>query len=249
MARLGTSPDPSHAGGDPPAPQHVAIIMDGNGRWANQRSMPRLKGHREGAKSARMAIEECIRHNIQYLTLYAFSSENWNRSPDEVNGLMELLQYYIAKELDELKANGVRFRAMGDLTRLAPKVLNKVKRAEVETQDNDRLMLNVALSYGSRQEMIQAIRNLENPESITEENFADLLYTRGIPDPDLLIRTGGEQRISNFLLWQCAYTELYFTECLWPDFDTKAFQDALDDFARRERRFGKAQDSTLAASA
>ncbi len=227
---------------------HLAIIMDGNGRWANQRSMPRLKGHREGAKSARIAIEECIRHHIQYLTLYAFSSENWNRSPDEVNGLMELLQYYITKELGELKQNGVRFRAMGDLTRLEPKVLNKVKRAEIETQDNERLMLNVALSYGSRQEMIQAIRSMDDPSSITEEDFSNLLYTRGIPDPDLLIRTGGEQRISNFLLWQCAYTELYFTETLWPDFDADAFQAALEDFTRRERRFGKAEDRAKAAA-
>lgn len=229
--------------------KHIAIIMDGNGRWANQRNKPRLAGHKQGAEAARAAIESCGEHGIKYLTLYAFSSENWNRSPDEVSGLMELLQFYIGKELQMLKENGIRVRAIGDLSRLDDKVRAKVEKAETETADNDTLMLNIALSYGSRQEMIHAIKQIDNSSDITEDSFSKLLYTKDIPDPDLLIRTGGEQRISNFLLWQCAYTELYFTDTLWPDFDKGDFTKAVENFANRERRFGRAEDTLQAVSA
>jgi undecaprenyl diphosphate synthase len=227
-------------------PRHVAIIMDGNGRWAAARRLPRVAGHREGARAVRRSIEAAIRQGVAWLTLYAFSSENWRRSADEVSDLTALLRYYLRNELAELRAKGIRLRFIGDSSRFDADIQRDLQEAERTTSDNTRLNLVVALSYGSRAEIVAAARAMADAaragsldlDRADEVAFASFLFTAGIPDPDLLIRTSGEQRLSNFLLWQAAYAEFVFLDVLWPDFDAGHFAAALAEYARRERRFG-----------
>jgi undecaprenyl diphosphate synthase len=230
-------------------PTHVAIIMDGNGRWAKARHLPRTAGHKKGADSLRRTLDACRDAGVKYLTVYAFSSENWKRPKDEIQDLMQLLKHYLDKELPELKKNHICLRFIGDFSPLDVEMQQRIKHAMQETAANSSFTLTVALSYGSRQELTRAMRALAQQveagtlrsEQINEETIAAALDTANIPEPDLLIRTGGEQRISNFLLWQSAYTEFYFTDTLWPDFDSTHLQEALTDFAGRERRYGTAE--------
>jgi undecaprenyl diphosphate synthase len=225
-----------------PIPRHVAIIMDGNGRWAAARKLPRAAGHREGAKSVRRVIEAAIGAGVHYLTLFAFSSENWARPAEEVADLTFLMKHYLRSELAELHEQGVRLVVIGERERFGPALAGELAAAEQKTAENDRLVLIMALSYGGRADIVGAARRAIEAgiaaEELTEQNFAGLLSTAGIPDPDLLIRTSGERRISNFLLWQLAYAEMIFTPVLWPDFGATEFGEALEDFASRERRFG-----------
>ena len=229
-----------------PTPVHVAIIMDGNGRWASARGLPRVAGHRAGAKAVRRTIEAAIDHKVGWLTLYAFSSENWARPASEVNDLTGLLRRYIRQELAELKMQGVRLRVIGDIARFPPDIRLDLANAERETESNGRLNLNIALSYGARAEIAAAARMAAeaalagtlDPAQLDENGFARLLATAGMPDPDLVVRTSGERRLSNFLLWQSAYAELVFLEVMWPDFGATEFGVALAEFARRNRRFG-----------
>jgi undecaprenyl diphosphate synthase len=229
-----------------PRPRHVAIIMDGNGRWAAERGMDRLEGHRAGMKAIRGVVEAARRHDLQVLTLYAFSTENWRRPPTEVRGLMDMLVEYLRRDIDLLMEHGVRLGTLGDLGRLPPVVDRELRRALDRTASNRNGVLNLALSYGGRDEIVRAAqtavglaaRGQMAAENLTERSFADLLDTRGIPDPDLLIRTGGEQRVSNFLLWQLAYAELWFTPVPWPDFEGRHLDEAILDFQSRRRRFG-----------
>lgn len=231
-------------------PVHVAIIMDGNGRWAKKRFLPRLEGHRQGAKAVRRAVEFCRRSGIHYLTLYAFSTENWNRPEVEVSGLMKLLSQFLDSELDDLHKNDIRFRTIGELGRLPDALVRKIDAAKSRTENNRSMNLNIALSYGGRSEIVRASYKIAQDvrdgqkrlDDIDEKYFASMLDTSGIPDPDLLIRTGGEIRVSNFLLWQLAYSELYFTDVLWPDFDDDVFSRAIEDYKSRQRRFGKVPD-------
>ena len=235
------------AAGALPVPRHVAVIMDGNGRWAEQRSLPRAAGHRAGTQAVRTIIEECVRHGVGALTLFAFSSENWQRPAGEVGLLMQLFLESLDREVAELDANGVRIRFVGDRARLAPALLERMDAAEVKTAGRTKLDLVIAVAYGGRWDIVQAARQLalEAKEgrleagAIDEDTLAGRLATAGRPSPDLFIRTGGEQRISNFLLWDLAYTELWFTETLWPDFDAACFAAALADFGGRERRYGR----------
>jgi undecaprenyl diphosphate synthase len=228
-------------------PQHVAIIMDGNGRWARSRGMPRPAGHRESVKVVRRVVEDCIRRNIRYLTLFAFSSENWRRPADEVGLLMKLMLEALAREVKDLHQNGVRLRFIGDRGVLGTEIARTMAQAEALTAGNTGLMLCVAFAYGGRWDIAQACRSLASDvaggilkaEEIGETHVAARLALAGIPDPDLLIRTGGELRISNFLLWNIAYAELYFTDVLFPEFSAADLDDALRFFAQRERRFGK----------
>lgn len=239
----------------PDLPTHVAIIMDGNGRWAHGRLLPRLEGHRQGAKSVRKVVEFCRRQGIRYLTLYAFSTENWQRPSSEVSGLLRLLSQFLDSELEEIHANDIRVRTIGDLGRLPSNLLAKIEAAKQLTSGNRSMLLSIALSYGGRQEILSAALKMASDlktgkideDDVTQELFSELLDTKGIPDPDLLIRTGGELRISNFLLWQCAYTELYFTPVLWPDFDETAFQQALEAYSSRQRRYGMTSEQREAA--
>ncbi len=224
-------------------PAHIAIIMDGNGRWAQQRGIPRKLGHRQGAEALRKILEHCQELPfLSHLTVYAFSSENWKRSDTEVNDLMELLAHYLTKEAKKLHEKGVKIRFIGDRTRLADDIHKSLEDVESLTKNNNVFTLVIALSYGSRQEIVRAMKRLAEleiaPTEITEESVSRVLDTNGIPDPDLLIRTGGDQRLSNFLLWQSAYTELYFTEALWPDFTPDHLRHAIESFSQRERRFG-----------
>ena len=227
-------------------PRHVAIIMDGNGRWARGRLMPRPLGHRAGMKAVREVVEGAIQSGVEVLTLFAFSEENWNRPPTEISALMDLLEEYIAREVAELRGQGVRVNVLGDLARLGPKQRAAVERIEADTRGGTKLSLNLCISYSSRAEMARAARLLAEEvlkgtkglEDIDEAALAAKLYTAPWPDPDLLIRTSGEQRLSNFLLWQLAYTEIYITPVLWPDFDRQCFYEAILDYQRRERRFG-----------
>jgi len=220
--------------------------MDGNGRWAAARHLPRVAGHREGARAVRRTIEAAIDHGVRWLTLYAFSSENWRRPAGEVLDLTGLLRHYLKSEIAELRANGVRLRIIGERTRFPADIQTELAAAETSTAANTRLNLNVALSYGARAEIAQAARALAieaqagriDPTTIDEAAVASRLATAGMPDPDLLIRTSGEQRLSNFLLWQAAYAELVFQDVLWPDYGAAEFAAALAEFARRERRFG-----------
>jgi undecaprenyl diphosphate synthase len=225
-----------------PVPLHVAIIMDGNGRWAAARGLPRVAGHREGASAVRRTIEAAISHGVRYVTLFAFSSENWQRPPSEVADLTFLLKHYLRSELNELHAQGVCLRVIGERARFGPALAHELETAEAKTAENTRLTLVMALSYGGRADIVEAARRAIAagiaPEALTEQTFAALLSTKDIPDPDLLIRTSGEERISNFLLWQTAYSELFFTDVLWPDFGAADFARAVDEFATRERRFG-----------
>ncbi len=227
-------------------PKHVAIIMDGNGRWAQRRMLPRALGHKRGVEAVRQAIEGAIQSNVGYLTLYAFSSENWNRPQDEVKDLMGLLKLYLSKEINELDKEGVRLKVIGNRSRLSADINNSINAAEERTKSNSRLQLIIALSYGSRDEIVQATKAIAKKVESGEIAAADIndtlisnnLYTSAIPDPDLLIRTSGEQRLSNFLLWQCAYSEFYFTETLWPDFTSDEFCKAVTCFLERDRRYG-----------
>lgn len=221
---------------------HLAIIMDGNGRWAKGRGLPRLKGHEAGAQAARQIVEAAKKRKIGYLTLYAFSSENWKRPRDEVEGLFGLLEGFIDREVDRLVESGVCLHTIGDLSKFPPKLSRKVAETVEKTGGNSELHLNVALNYGGRDEIIRAVRRITQagtaPESLDEAAFSRCLDTSFMPDPDLLIRTGGERRISNFLLWQLAYTEIYFSDILWPDFDEKALDTAISWYKTRQRRFG-----------
>ena len=232
--------------GDGSVPRHVAIIMDGNGRWAARRGLPRAAGHRAGAEAVRTTLKAAARAGVEVLTLYAFSSENWRRSDEEVTDLKGLLAYYVEKELDTLHREGVRLQLIGDPSAFGPQLVQRLERAVERTAGNTRLTLVVALNYGARGEIAAAARGLaqdvaagrREADSIDEQAISDALDTAGLPDLDLLIRTSGEMRLSNFLLWQAAYAELMFVDTLWPDFDESAFQDALRQFAGRQRRFG-----------
>lgn len=224
-------------------PAHVAIILDGNGRWARARGLPRNAGHRAGVENLRPVLEACGEFGIKYLTVYAFSTENWSRPADEVQGLMNILEDVIDRELSELHENGVQLRHLGRLDRLRPALQEKVLNAIEQTKNNNRISLNIAWNYGGRSEMVRAIQKIiedgVTPVDINEELVSEYLYTAGLPDPDLIIRTSGEQRVSNFLLWQGAYAELYVTPTYWPDFGRDELLDALKDYASRERRFGR----------
>lgn len=227
-------------------PRHVAIIMDGNGRWAKARHLPRAAGHRKGMEAVRAVVKAAGEAGVEVLTLFGFSSENWKRPEDEVKDLMGLLRIYLRKDAHDLHRQGVRLRVIGDRARLAPDIQKQLADVEAMTAANTKLTLVIAISYGGRDELVHAARALAraaaagelDPESIDDDAFARNLFTAGLPDPDLLIRTSGEQRISNFLLWQMAYTEFVFLDILWPDFDRDALAAALDLYARRERRYG-----------
>ena len=228
-------------------PKHLAVIMDGNGRWAELRGLPRIAGHQEGIKSVRELIELSLELGIKIVTIYAFSQENWNRPAQEITALMGLLEHYLSTERSSLVEKGVRFRTIGRVSSLPPSALQWVRTTERDTAHQDKLILNVALSYGGRAELVDAAKNLARAvqdgrlsvEHIDECTVQQALYTHDLPDPDLLIRTSGETRISNFLLWQLAYTELYFTPTLWPDFRRRETLVALIEYQRRERRFGR----------
>lgn len=223
-------------------PTHIAIIMDGNGRWAQSRGLPRLAGHRAGTENLRRVIEACIEFGIQYLTIYAFSTENWGRPPPEVRGLMRIFEDVIDRELQELDDQGVQLRHIGRLDRLKPAFREKVLHALEITKDNDRLILSVAFNYGGRDEIVCAIQRMiedgVQPADINTELVNHYLFTAGVPDPDLIIRTSGELRGSNFLIWQGAYSEWYFPQVYWPDFDKEQLRLALEEYAHRERRYG-----------
>ena len=229
-----------------PVPRHIAIIMDGNGRWARARGLPRVAGHQRGAEAARRAVIAAAELEVPYLTLFGFSSENWKRPSGEIQDLMGLLRHYLRAEVAELHSNGVRLKVIGDLSRFSADILDLIVHAESLTQNNARITLTMALSYGGRAEIVEAIRTIAQriacgeiaAEAIDEECVARHLFTSELPDPDLLIRTSGEQRISNFLLWQCAYSELVFTKTLWPDFSKRDLEQAIDEFCGRERRYG-----------
>ncbi|MGH6705364.1 MAG: isoprenyl transferase [Sphingomicrobium sp.] len=232
--------------GDGRVPRHVAIIMDGNGRWAEKRGLPRVAGHRAGAEAVRKILKAAVKEGVEVLTLYAFSSENWRRSEEEVSDLKGLLGYYLERELDELSRQGVRLRLIGKPDAFGPQLMERLERAVERTAKNDRLTLVVALNYGARNEIAAAARNLAAKAAVGELDVGDIdeatlgaeLMTSDLPELDLLIRTSGEKRLSNFLLWQAAYAELVFSDELWPDFDESAFRGALDDYAARQRRFG-----------
>ena len=233
-------------------PQHVAMIMDGNGRWAIQRGLPRLAGHKAGTENLRRVIRATVEFGIKYLTIYAFSTENWGRPPEEVKGLMYILEDVIDRELDELNGEGVQLRHIGRLERLAPALQEKVLDAIDVTKNNDRLILNIAFNYGGRDEIVQAIQRMMKdgvpPEKVTNELVGQYLYTAGVPDPDLIIRTSGELRVSNFLIWQAAYSEWYITPTYWPDFNKEEYRQALEAFSQRDRRYGKVSSDELQES-
>lgn len=231
-------------------PRHVAIIMDGNNRWAKKRFLPGVAGHKAGVRAVREVIETCAEAGVEVLTLFAFSSENWKRPADEVSALMELFMAALRREVNKLDKNGICLKILGDCSRFHPDLQAAIRAAEQQTAGNTRFVLQVAANYGGRWDITQAVRQLAEqmregslqPEEISEELINRHLITRGGPEPDLLIRTGGEQRVSNFLLWQMAYTEFYFTDLYWPDFRRKAMQAALDSFTHRERRFGRTSE-------
>jgi undecaprenyl diphosphate synthase len=234
------TPDPA------PGPQHIAIIMDGNGRWAKSRGLPRVAGHRRGADAVRRVIRGAGELGVPVLTLFAFSTENWARPADEVSDLMGLLRHYLRHELEELGRNGAKLRVIGDRDRLAKDIQKDISEAEARTRSNTRIDVNICINYGARDEILRATRNLARKvaageiaaDKIDEASFERELFTAGVPDPDLLIRTSGEQRISNFLLWQCAYAELVFVDTLWPDFGKEHLEGAIAEFRKRERRYG-----------
>jgi undecaprenyl diphosphate synthase len=227
-------------------PRHIAIIMDGNGRWAEARGLPRVAGHRRGAEAVRRTVVAVSELRIPYLTLFGFSSENWKRPSEEVDDLMGLLRHYLRREIAELHRDGVRLKVIGELGRLAPDIVSLIDHAVRLTRDNSAVNLTIALSYGGRAEIVAAVQRIARQvaggglavEAIDEECIARHLFTADLPDPDLLIRTSGEQRISNFLLWQCAYAELVFTKTLWPDFAKSDLDQAIDEYCGRERRYG-----------
>ena len=227
-------------------PAHVAGILDGNGRWAKKRGLPRSMGHREGCKTVEKTVELAARMGIQYLTVYGFSTENWKRSSEEVGALMQLFRYYMVRLLKIAKANNVRVKMIGERSRFDQDIIEGINRLEDETRENTGLTFVIAVNYGGRDEITRAVKRLAaacqegklNPQDITEQTIEACLDTAGIPDPDLLIRTSGEIRLSNYLLWQCAYTEIYVTDCLWPDFDQEELEKAVAAYNRRERRYG-----------
>ena len=228
-------------------PRHVAIIMDGNGRWARQRNLPRTEGHRRGVESVRAALKAAGKLGVEYLNLFSFSSENWHRSAEEISDLMGLLRLYLRSEIGELNKHEIRLQVIGNREKLPSDIVTLIERAEAETREGKNRHLILALSYGSREEILHAARSLAkriaagevSAENASEADFAAGLFTSGIPDPDLIIRTSGEQRLSNFLLFQSAYSELVFIDCLWPDFGEAEFSSAVAEFSQRERRFGK----------
>ncbi|MBL0010120.1 MAG: di-trans,poly-cis-decaprenylcistransferase [Nitrosomonas sp.] len=228
-------------------PKHIAIIMDGNGRWAKNRYMPRIAGHRQGVETVRGVIKSCMERNISYLTLFAFSSENWRRPVDEVTSLMQLFLGALEQEITKLHENGIRFKVIGDLSKFDPKIIEFIQIGEQLTAKNTRLTFTIAANYGGRWDIMQAMRKMmaqstKLPLNLDEENLVQYLSLSYAPEPDLFIRTGGECRISNFLLWQLAYTELYFTNTLWPDFDEHELELAIQSYQKRERRFGRTSE-------
>ena len=223
-------------------PQHISIIMDGNGRWAKQRGLERVQGHMEGVKSVRAVTEKCVELGVKYLSLYAFSEENWNRPGEEVSALMSLLAKCMINEYNTLMDNGVRFRVLGNRSRLAPELDEAITKLEKATENNPNTTMLIMLSYSGKWDIMQAARKLAEtckPEEITMEAIDNALVTAGVPDPELLIRTSGEQHISNYMLWQTAYTEFVFTDTLWPDFRKDSLVAAIEEYSRRDRRFGK----------
>jgi undecaprenyl diphosphate synthase len=228
-------------------PKHIAIIMDGNGRWAKSRNLPRWKGHEAGAESVREVIDACIEANVQYLTLYAFSTENWNRPKSEVTALMKLLEKFLTSHISDLQKNNVKLQAIGRLNDLTEGPMNALSKTISETRNNTKLNLILALSYGAREEIVDAVNNIIrltkegnlDDSELTTSSFEKHLYTKNIPDPDLLIRTSGEMRISNFLLWQISYSEIFISKKLWPDFNKDDLFKAIDSFAQRDRRYGE----------
>jgi len=228
-------------------PKHIAIIMDGNGRWAQNRYMPRIAGHKQGVETVRGVIKACIERNISYLTLFAFSSENWRRPTDEITSLMQLFLGALEQEITKLHENGIRFKVIGDLSKFEPKIIEFIQIGEQLTAKNTRLTFTIAANYGGRWDIMQAMRKMmaqstKLPLNLDEENLVQYLSMSYAPEPDLFIRTGGECRISNFLLWQLAYTELYFTNTLWPDFDEHELELAIQSYQQRERRFGRTSE-------
>lgn len=223
-------------------PHHIAIIMDGNGRWAKARGLPRTMGHKKGVETTRAVVKKAGELGVKYLTLYAFSTENWQRPQDEINDLMGLLRLYMKSETAEMHKNNVRLRVVGFRNRLSADIVDMINNIEKLTENNTGLNLTIALDYGARQEIVRAVKDIVaqglNPEDIDEKTISSHLFTKDIPDPDLLIRTSGEYRISNFLLWQCAYTEFVFTEGLWPDFNTESLEQAIQIYQSRDRRYG-----------
>jgi undecaprenyl diphosphate synthase len=234
-------------------PRHIAIIMDGNGRWAKKRYLPRVAGHAQGVERVRDIVEACIQRGVEYLTLFAFSSENWRRPQEEVSRLMELFVMALEREVSRMHRNGVRLKVVGDLGRFDARLRELIAQGEMQTQDNQRLTLTVCANYGGRWDILNAVNQwrMNNPEAniegqeITEQALVEYLSMSYAPEPDLFIRTGGEQRISNLLLWQLAYSELYFTETLWPDFDAPALDLAISSYRKRERRFGRTSEQLL----
>jgi undecaprenyl diphosphate synthase len=237
----------------PAVPRHLAIIMDGNGRWATERHLPRVAGHSKGVDAVRRSVETCARLGVEYLTLFAFSSENWRRPAEEVSVLMRLFVTALEREVRQLHANDIRLNVVGDLSPFEPRLQELIQASELKTANNKRLTLTVAANYGGRWDLLQATQRMlrEHPEialqtgALTEEQLAPYLVMSYAPEPDLFIRTGGEQRISNFLLWQLAYTELYFTDQYWPDFDQQSIESAIDSYRQRERRFGRTSAQVL----
>ena len=232
-------------------PRHIAIIMDGNGRWARKRLLPRIAGHRKGVETVRNAVRYCLAHKIEFLTLFAFSSENWRRPEEEVRLLMQLFLRALQQEVSRLDRNGVRLKIVGDLSRFDPELQSLIASSERQTAANDKLTLTVAANYGGRWDILQAVNRLasEHPERLgrwTETDLAPYLSMSYAPEPDLFIRTGGEERVSNFLLWQLAYSEFFFTKTLWPEFDSTAFDRAIASFQKRERRFGRTSEQLTA---
>ena len=235
-------------------PRHIAVIMDGNGRWAAKRLLPRIAGHRRGVEVVRSTVQACVQKGVEFLTLFAFSSENWRRPADEVSFLMQLFMLALEREVAKLHKNNIRFRVIGDLTRFEPRLNRLIAEGEQLTRENTRLTLTVAANYGGRWDLIQAVGRMLKDKPRLAAGFAEAdlqpyLSLAYAPEPDLFIRTGGEQRISNFLLWQLAYTEMYFTDTLWPDFDTAAFERAIASYQQRERRFGRTSEQVQAAAA
>lgn len=241
--------------GADPIPRHIAIIMDGNGRWARSRFMPRVAGHRQGVETVRGVIKACIERNVPYLTVFAFSSENWRRPTDEVSFLMQLFASALEQEVNKLHENGICFRVIGDLSKFDAGIVQAIHKGEQLTAQNTRLVFTVAANYGGRWDIMQAIRKMMIQSSelslesfnFEEQDLSQYLALSYAPEPDLFIRTGGECRVSNFLLWQMAYTELYFTETLWPDFDTQELDRAIQSYQKRERRFGRTSEQLQAA--
>ncbi len=245
MALFGSST--IHVPDAAPVPRHIAVIMDGNGRWAKRRFLPRVAGHLRGVETVRSVTQACVRMGVKYLTLFAFSSENWRRPADEVTFLMQLFMRSLEQEVSRLHENDIRLKVIGDLASFEPALVRLIREAEALTQDNARLTLTIAANYGGRWDILQAVNRMvaalpAQSVQYREAHLAPYLSMNYAPEPDLFIRTGGEQRVSNFLLWQLAYTEFFFTDVLWPDFDDQALATAIDSFARRERRFGRTSE-------